>query len=290
MPPKHFTDPLGSKLPALERNLLKLRGLEMVLVIFYAEELKRRVIGMVQATDTFCGRAERVPKTAKNKTEKALQALVDDGAITIAEKKEIVESIDYRNKIAHHMHELVADLSPEAFARDALFYSPDRFRKYDYDAVERLQAVQRKLDCINSRYITELSMNALIFQAAEKTFLSEIEKLKTKISALAKVRKAETEALNKQFSLESSELVGEHDPFHPLNQYDNGRLTQRGVEICYRLFDMGKSPMAVAHMMRMRLSSMTARHRKWKALGQANRTKADVATLPRRKFYRRDDD
>jgi hypothetical protein len=28
-----------------------------------------------------------------------------------------------------------------------------------------------------------------------------------------------------------------------------GHLTKRGAEICYRLFDLGKSPMAVAYLM-----------------------------------------
>jgi len=34
---------LGAKLPALERNILKHRAMEMLLVMFYTEELKRDV-------------------------------------------------------------------------------------------------------------------------------------------------------------------------------------------------------------------------------------------------------
>jgi hypothetical protein len=44
MLPKRFTDPLGSKLPALEQNILKYRAMEMLLVMFCAEELKRDVL------------------------------------------------------------------------------------------------------------------------------------------------------------------------------------------------------------------------------------------------------
>jgi hypothetical protein len=73
MRPKRFTDPLGSKLPALEQNILKCRAMEMLLVIFYAEELKRGVLNRIQTTDQLMSRlqdgttvADRVPKGTKN--------------------------------------------------------------------------------------------------------------------------------------------------------------------------------------------------------------------------------
>ena len=46
-----FTDPLGSTLPALEQNILKYRAMQMLLVMFYAEELKREILDRIQATD-----------------------------------------------------------------------------------------------------------------------------------------------------------------------------------------------------------------------------------------------
>jgi len=290
MPPKHYTAPLGSKLPALERHLLKLRALEMVLVIFYAEELKRKVIGMVQCTDAWLERPERVLSKTPKKVEKALSALVADGAITTAEKSEIVELIDYRNSIAHDIHDLFADLSQESFAREAVVTLPDKFKRYDYNAVERLQVLYKKLDASDNLYMTEFTLNRVFFGVAERVFLAEIKNLRHKIVRLAKIRKTKIVDLNKQFSLDGSELVGEFDPRHPLNRYEDGRLTLRGAEVCYRLFDLGKTPLAVAHMMGLRLSSITARHRKWKTLGGINRAKLDLTTLPRRKFYRREDD
>jgi hypothetical protein len=51
MIPKRFTDPLGSTLPALEQNILKYRAMEMLLVMFYAEELKREVLDCIQTSD-----------------------------------------------------------------------------------------------------------------------------------------------------------------------------------------------------------------------------------------------
>jgi len=48
-------------------------------------------------------------------------------------------------------------------------------------------------------------------------------------------------------------------------------LTQRGEEICYRLFDKGKSPMAVAHLMGISLKAARKRHGMWQATGGVNR-------------------
>ena len=46
---RHFTDPLRGRLPELERCLIRHRALQMILIIYHAEELKRDVIGGVDA-------------------------------------------------------------------------------------------------------------------------------------------------------------------------------------------------------------------------------------------------
>jgi hypothetical protein len=43
---RDYTEPLRSKLPALEQNVLKLRAMNTILVMFYAEDLKRSVLGI----------------------------------------------------------------------------------------------------------------------------------------------------------------------------------------------------------------------------------------------------
>lgn len=99
-----YTDPLGSRLPAFERNILKLRAMQMLLIMFYAEELKRQVLDLIQTTDRLRVRfkpaefKERVPEGAKRPLPKALNALIDDGAINDDEKNEIVSLIDYRKR------------------------------------------------------------------------------------------------------------------------------------------------------------------------------------------------
>jgi hypothetical protein len=287
MRPKRFTDPIGSKLPALEQNILKHRAIEMLLVMFYAEELKRDVLSRVQT-----GKPERVPKGTKNAVDKALSALIADRAITVADKIEIVKLIDYRNVIGHQIHNLLLDMSPAPFARDMMTYLPDRLPKYDYEAVARLRHYLDLLDGLyrTHHYVVELNMDRHIFRAAEKTFVAESERLGRKISRLLKVRNAELKKLNAELSLEETELIDEYHPRHPLSHYDDGRLTKRGVEICYRLFDNDKSAMAVAHLTGLSLIAARKRRRMWDSLGGKDRTKVDLATIPHRKFYGQHDD
>jgi hypothetical protein len=184
-----YTDPLRSKLPALERNILKHRAMEMLLVIFYTEELKRDVLSRIQTTDRFgsrrSGKPERVPKGTKNPVDKALDALVADGAISAGDKTEIVELIDYRNVVAHQMHYVFADVSPTMIARDIIAFSPDRLQ-YNYDALKRLRDFQELFDGLyrTHHYIEELRYNRILFRAAEKTFLNEIKRLNKTISRL----------------------------------------------------------------------------------------------------------
>src|SRR5437763_3785632 len=52
--------------------------------------------------------------------------------------------------------------------------------------------------------------------------------------------------------------------------------TKRGVEICYRLFDLGKSPTAVAYLMGMTLRSAERRQRSWIKAGGLQRVRAEV--------------
>ncbi len=115
---RHYEDPRGSHLPALEQNILRYRAIEMVLALFYAEDLRKAIIGCVQTTDRLrnrlddkVGQHERVPAGAKKPLQKALKALAADQVFTEDEMIQIEKLIDYRNDIAHRLEELNADIS-----------------------------------------------------------------------------------------------------------------------------------------------------------------------------------
>jgi len=73
--------------------------MEMVLVLFYAEDLRKAIIE----------HAGLSPDT-KNRFKKSLESLVAEQVLSEDEKNEIVESIDYRNLIAHRIEELNAEI------------------------------------------------------------------------------------------------------------------------------------------------------------------------------------
>jgi hypothetical protein len=67
---------------------------------------------------------------------------------------------------------------------------------------------------------------------------------------------------------------GDFDPKDPANKYEIGglmKLTPRGIEICYRLFDAGKSRYAVATLMGISFGAATHRLDAWNKLGGASR-------------------
>ncbi|RXF73495.1 hypothetical protein [Hansschlegelia zhihuaiae] len=72
--------------------------------------------------------------------------------------------------------------------------------------------------------------------------------------------------------------VGEDaiDPKSPKNKYEVGgleKLTEQGVEVCYRLFDAGKSRYAVASAMGISFGAATHRYHAWQKAGGVDRKK-----------------
>ena len=80
--------------------------------------------------------------------------------------------------------------------------------------------------------------------------------------------------------LEPKADAGDLDPNNPANKYEVGglmKLTPRGVEVCYRLFDAGKSRYAVASLMQISFGAATHRYAAWKKLGGLNRAKQPLS-------------
>jgi hypothetical protein len=254
--------------------------MEMLLVIFYAEELKRTVLALIRATDevnadTCKGNAppQRVPRGTAKAVDRALNALIADRAITAAQKAEIVELIDYRNVIAHQMHTLFADVSPERIVREVVAYNSGRLKPYSYNAVRRLQQFRRLLNELyrTHHYVSTLNYNALLFRSAEKTFLAQIKRLNRRISRLTQIRRGQIKIMNVELALKETEFAGEWHPQSRFSRHESGQLTKQGVEICYRLFDLGKSTMAVAHLTGLSLRAARKRRQMWTTLGAADR-------------------
>ena len=185
----------GTRLPALERNMLKYRALEMVMILFHVERLRNFVLHSIRATDrSYRPKDPRIPHGTKMVYEKAWAVLVTDGILTQAESDEIRSLVDYRNVIAHEVQSLTCDVADARFAE---VYA-SRVRKYDYRAVAKLKYYSDKIEQgFTSRgYTMSLSLDSIAFEAAEKTYEQELDRLKQRIARQIVVRNEEIQKLN----------------------------------------------------------------------------------------------
>ncbi|RUX52178.1 MAG: hypothetical protein EOS58_20210 [Mesorhizobium sp.] len=65
--------------------------------------------------------------------------------------------------------------------------------------------------------------------------------------------------------------VEKFDPANPHNKSPDGKLTEEGVECCYRMFDNGKSRYSVAQQMKISFAAATHRFNAWRKLGGSKR-------------------
>ena len=63
-------------------------------------------------------------------------------------------------------------------------------------------------------------------------------------------------------------------PANPHNKTSDGKLTQEGVECCYRMFDEGKSRYTVAQQMKISFTAATHRFNTWRKAGGTKRQRA----------------
>jgi hypothetical protein len=63
------------------------------------------------------------------------------------------------------------------------------------------------------------------------------------------------------------------DPRHPDNKTPDQKLTPRGIEVCYRLFDRGENRNRVAALMDISFTAANYRHAAWLKLGGPGREK-----------------
>lgn len=66
------------------------------------------------------------------------------------------------------------------------------------------------------------------------------------------------------------------DPKDPRNKLPDGKLTDRGVEVCYRLFEAGLTRYAVAEAMGISYGAATHRLEAWKKAGAHKRPKTTI--------------
>ena len=208
------------------------------------------------------------------------------GMLTEKEANELKELLDYRNHIAHRIHTVVSDVSRSYCATDRVSFTAPTYRG---DALDRLRSYRLLLwERVRGRpLLLTLSMDGMLFEFAEHAYEQDLKRLKRLIQKQIDRERQRIEAINAELDLRDTELVGDLAPRFPANHRPDrsygddyvpsiGHLTRRGVEICYRLFDLGKSPMAVAYLMGMTLRSAERRQRGWLKAGGLQRPRRPV--------------
>lgn len=225
---RHYTDPMGSRAPELERCLIRHRALQMMLILYYAEELKRDVINGIAAQMRWRGHSAMQPADGEGpsqegkKQKRAFDQLVQDGVLTDDERKHMVSLIGRRNSIAHHLDYVTADLTTDRTVRGWLDYYPDR-QTHDYEALDQLRAARTLLSerMTAHHYVLELDMRGMFFESTERVLSADLKTLERRIRALMRQRRRDIAQLNAELLLKGSNLTGLFDPRWPENRYGN---------------------------------------------------------------------
>jgi hypothetical protein len=172
----------SKRLPSLEKNIAKFRAMELILVQFRVERFKRSVVEALRATDrlhinlTGTSAKDRRLPDGKDLVDRALSILVNDGIFSAAETKEIIELIDYRNKIAHQVDSLLHDVAAARTERGLRGEA-----QYRYDALSRIDLFQHKFDRANA-YVRVVHIENFGFFLVEDMFVVELAKLRKRIN------------------------------------------------------------------------------------------------------------
>lgn len=219
------------------------------------------------------------------KLKTAFGHAIQIGMFSDVEANELKSLLDYRNNIAHRIHSVMADVTRTAWNSDVLSFTAP---VYKGDALERLRRYTKTLwRRARDKLVLQLSMNQSQFEMAEKVYEAELVRLNARIRKLVDAEHERASAISAELDLRGTELVGDLAPGFFLNQRPSqtfrddyipptGHLTPRGAEICFRLYDLGKSPIAAAYLMGITLRSAERRRVSWLRAGGDQRIRAEV--------------
>ncbi len=254
-------NPRRTRPRALEQNVLKYRAIEMVLMIHYVEDLKRFVVSSIRSSDRIRTgdptSEEKLPKDEKNIYKKSWSILTSDGIINGSEKVEIEGLIDYRNTIAHAIHDLTCDVSCNPVVDEMVEFHGTKYKPMALKRVKELRS--KVVDGMRRRYVMVLSMDSLLFDAARVTYETELSRLEKKIRRQIKERKAEIHMVNEQIRSVDKDVWKRLDIHNPMNHNANGSLSEQGQECFRALLEQGLGELAIAHSLRLSLRSVKER-------------------------------
>lgn len=249
--------PHGPAPTALESNILKLRALEMILIVFYIEDLRRFIIKAVTRTNKFSQNPPSTPDDEPDELgakglKQATKKLLDAGVFTKDQRTEFNKLVAYRNTIGHEPHFLTVDVGAYEDLSELTAIGRETPTGYDGSMLERVIKMREHLHkAIAEKFMVELSLDSLMFEAAEKSYLKGIKQLKAKISSQCKKLKSQLDEANESIKQIPKKVLEEAQPFHPKHYKNNGTLSASGIECVKNLYQAGATPLAVSHLMKI---------------------------------------
>lgn len=243
----------------------------MVLILFYMEDLKALIIESVETTRKINGTATSAPKI---KMDAARKLLVAEGCISQAESDEIFRLVDYRNTIGHQIHALTCDIGAYSELGD---FDPKTYEpvcKYDYSAARSAGQLRKKVsEGMARKFCLRVNFNSLRFEAAERIYLIEIQRLTRKVNKRIRQLNETLKVTAAVIREIPKSVVDRVQPSHPRNIRNNGTLSEFGASCVFELYDADVTPLAVAYLMRISARSANNWHKKWR---RANATGFDL--------------
>lgn len=229
----------------LEKTILRYRTNEMMRLLFHIEDLRKFLVGSIEASNIFLDESdERFFNKKKKVMPQVWKRILDDNILNATEIEDLKSIINKRNTIAHEVHKFTRDLHSELkeYTKTHHFES-----EYDYGALERLLKYKVRIES-KWKGIFELSFRSLEFELADKFYKSENTYLRQKIDKLYEQRRKIVESANKELE-EVVFLNYEEHPKNHRNYREDGSLSIRGGETCRGLLSKGLSCLAVSILM-----------------------------------------
>lgn len=252
-------NPFGERFRALESNILKYRSYEVLLVIFYVEEIKKFALRTIQSNDQHKSEEPRISKNTKKKYQKLWGILLSEGLLEKTDISLIEELINFRNDSAHSLSVLFSDLNTDDLSK----FVSEKFSYNHGAALKAEKLYERLVENMSRKYVLVIDIDSYVFRNAENLYKNEMKKLAYKINKLYKKRKLELERLTTEQDRFTLEHAKQLKPMHPENKKGNNQITPIGRETMKRLFDLGYSNLFISCSMKVSLRTINIHHKNY---------------------------
>lgn len=248
-----YFDILSGRMPALERGIIKLRCYKIVLSIHYAEEIKSIIVDAAVSSKQWAGIFTGDQKAIKKMGIKdALEFLIDKEIITHSQSADINKITEFRNGLAHEIHNIFADMS-----EIPLDLEDDPFDNSMFCLSERYFNKIHEILRNGGLLVASLPFNDLVMGRSARVLRDEMINLENKLIKLNNKRKETVQKINYQLNGLRKLYQKLNEP--PMLKNSQGKITNTGVDFIKIATDSGYMPEAIAFFIGVSLNSIKRR-------------------------------